>query len=221
MVPLKGMVNLWRPQTPAEMAAALEERYPTLHLRDRGGGRQLVAGAFNIEHEGRFLAGFMIEIDLATRDVLGLPVVREVGGRIPRIPERHINDDGTACLYLPEDLVLRHRKPLTLVQFLDGPVRSFFTGQACVAAGMPFPQGEWAHGTEGRHQLVADLLGIDDIKTQDAFLKLLSKKVVKAHWPCPCGSGKCIRRCHRSLIFGIRRRLTLGQRRFLSSSSPP
>ena len=208
------VVNLWRPQSDAEMAAELEARFPTLRLRDTDRGPQ-VAGAFNIEHERRFLAGFMIEVDLARHDVVGLPVVREVGGRIPRTRDRHVNPDGTACLYLPEDLVLRHSHPMGLADFLDGPVRSFFTGQACVEVGMPFPQGEWPHGDDGRDQLLVDLLGIEDTETQNAFLKLLSRKVIKAHWRCPCGSGQPIRRCHRQLIFGLRRRLSLRQRRFL------
>jgi hypothetical protein len=123
------MPNLWRRQSDADLVAALETGYPSMRLVV-GEGQHVVKGAFNVEHEGKFLAGFQIEVLLDVSDVLGLPTVKEVGGRIPRSPERHVNADGSACLYLPEDLAVRCREPFNIIGFLDGPVRTYFVGQA-------------------------------------------------------------------------------------------
>jgi hypothetical protein len=209
------MPNLWRGESRAEIAAELESSCPTLRLGVGERGR-VISGVFNVEHDGTFLAGFQIEIWLDRTDILGLPTVNEVGGRIPRVAERHINLlDGSACLYLPEDLVVRCQAPLGIRAFLDGPVRSYFLGQAGVELGVPFPLGEWGHGTNGLREMLHGLLGFQDIEICMRFLELLSNKVVKVHWACPCRSGRELRACHLGLVRGLRSRMVLGTRRFL------
>lgn len=209
------MPNLWRGETDAEIVAALAAGCPSLRLAVED-GLHLIRGAFNVEHEGRFLAGFQIEILLDVKDVLGLPTVKEVGGRIPRAPERHVNADGSACLYLPDDLAVRCREPFDILGFLDGPVRAYFLGQAGVELGVPFPLGEWGHGAEGVRQLLTAVLGFDDIKTCIKVLDTLSGKVVKGHWPCPCGSNRKIRDCHESRLRQLHGRMTRSTARFLA-----
>jgi len=213
------MVNLWRGESNVEIEAALAATYPTLQLFVEN-GKRIIRGAFNVEHGGQFLGVFQVEVLLDETDVLGLPIVKEVGGRIPRVPERHINRrDGSACLYLPEDLVMRTKEPFGIVAFLDGPVRSFFVGQLCVESGDPFPFGEWGHGVDGARELLLDLFGFDDLTLCVAFLDLLSRKVIKAHWPCPCGNRRALRDCHYRLVQRVRHRLSLRTRRFLLSQA--
>lgn len=209
------MPNLWSGESDAEMVAALETGHPSLRLVVDD-GRRIIKGAFNVEHEGKFLAGFQIEVLLDVKDVLGLPTVKEIGGRIPRVPERHVNTaDGSACLYLPEDLAVRCSEPFDIIGFLNGPVRTYFLGQAGVELGVPFPLGEWAHGADGVKEMLTDLLGFTDVDVCVAFLDLLSGKVIKGHWQCPCGSRRPLRNCHQDLVRGLRHRLPLQTRRFL------
>lgn len=208
------MPNLWLGETDDQIRAALKARYPSLRLVESG-SKRVVKGAFNVEHAEQFLGGFQIEILLDHRDELGLPTVREVGGSIPRLPDKHISDKlGTACLYLPEELVVRVTEPYGVVSFLDGPVRNFFLGQVGVELGTPFPLGEWAHGADGARQMLTQLLGIDNVNVCVGFLTMFSGKVIKRHWPCPCGSGRKIRDCHDGLVLRLRQ-LPLTTRRFL------
>lgn len=209
------MPNLWRGESVAEIAAALEASCPTLRL-GAGPRVRVISGVLNVEHDGTFLAGFRIEIWLDRTDVLGLPTVKEVGGRIPRVADRHVNElDGSACLYLPEDLAVRCRAPFGIVSFLEGPVRSYFLGQAGVELGVPFPLGEWGHGSDGLREMFQALVGVDDVGICIRFLELLGNKVIKAHWACPCRSGRHLRGCHLHLVRGLQSRLTLSTRRFL------
>jgi hypothetical protein len=209
------MLNLWCGESDSQIEAALASKCPSLRLVVVN-GRRIIRGTFNVEHEGRFLAGFQIEILLDKRDVLGLPTVREVGGRIPRTTERHVNTaDGSACLYLPEDLVARCTQPFDILGFLNGPVRTYFLGQAGVELGAPFPLGEWAHGEGGLRQMLAELLGFSDVGVCLGFLELLSGKVIKGHWQCPCGSRRALRACHEQLVRRLGHQLPLRTRRFL------
>lgn len=206
------MMNLAKEQTDDKMEAEVATLQPGLRLQRE---TRKIVGAFNIEHNGVFIAGFQIEVALNRRDVLGLPAVKETGGRIPRNEEHHINPDGTACLYLPEALALQYSRPLGIGDFLDGPVRNFFLSQIALDSGMPFPFGEWEHGPDGFRQMLTELLGFDDFQTCVTVLELLGKKVCKGHWNCPCGSHLKLRDCHGERIRGLRQRLSLKQRRFL------
>lgn len=209
------MPNLWRRESLTEIAAALQASCPTLRL-GVGQRERVISGVYNVQHDGTFLAGFQIEIWLDRTDVLGLPTVMEVGGRIPRIADRHVNEqDGSACLYLPEDLAVRCREPFDLVSFLEGPVRSYFLGQAGVELGVPFPLGEWGHGADGLREMVQSLIGLDDVEVCMRFLELLGSKVIKTHWQCPCRSGSELRRCHIEVVLSLRSRMRLSTRRFL------
>lgn len=210
------MPNLWRGESDEEIATALATHYPALQFV-REGGRRIVKGTFDIERDGHFLAGFQIEVLLDQTDVIGLPTVKETGGRIPRVAERHVNvQDGSACLYLPEELVARGRGPMGIADFLSGPVKSFLLGQLCVEQGMPFPYGEWGHGAVGLEQMLAELFGSDDAVACLAYLDVLCHKAIKGHWPCPCRSGRRIRDCHRARIFALRDRIPLKSWRFLA-----
>lgn len=203
---------LAREQSDGELEAELARAQPGLRLHRE---TRKVVGVYNLEHDGVFVGGFQIELDLDRRDVVGLPAVKETGGRIPRDEQHHINGDGTACVYLPEALAIQLSEPLGIGDFLNGPVRSFFLSQLAVESGMPFPFGEWEHGADGFKQMLAELLGFNGVRTCIAVLEVLGKEVCKGHWACPCDSGRKLRDCHREQIFGLRQRLSFAQRRFL------
>lgn len=209
------MPSLWKGESDEQIAEALRTHHPTLRLV-REAGLRIIHGTFNVEHDGVHLGGFQIEVRLDDRDVLALPQVREVGGSIPRVPDRHVNPgDGSACLYLPEELALRRRERFGITEFLQGPVRAFFLGQVGFELGKPFPFGELPHGDDGFRQVLAEQLGVTEITVCFAFLDMLSRKVIKAHWACPCGSWCPLRDCHHGVVSRLRRKLPLSTRRFL------
>lgn len=183
---------------------ALAVRHPTLHLLDIG-GRLIVRGSIRVEHDGVDLDWFVIEVGLAPLQRLCLPQVREVGGRIPRIPDRHMNDDGSCCVCLPEDYFLRNPGPFDMITFLDGPVRGYFIAQALVERGDPWPHGEWDHGEAGRREWFKEFL--DSLKPEvfRAYLETLSHDKIKGHYPCPCGSERRLRDCHFWLVLWLQR----------------
>lgn len=153
---------------------------------------------------------YQVSIELPPDYPESLPIVREVGGRIPWKPEFHVNADGVACVLLPDDRWRCFPEGAPFAQFLDGPVRDFFLGQSLVALGEDWPFGQWRHGAEGVYEYYRWLLQTDDADTVLRHLRVLAKLGLKGHWECPCGSGEKIRRCCRARIADLRGKIPPG-----------
>ena len=182
--------------------------YPDFAFEDNG-DVPLFRGTYQVRDGDIAHAEFEVEIGLAADSPKGPPFIREIGGTIPREADRyHVNPgDGTLCVVLPDEYWYRYPDGLTLVEFMNGPLRAHLAGQALVARGEPWPAGEWSHGARGALEFYAGILGIPDPSIVARFIEILAKGNVKGHWDCPCGSGKRLRNCHASLIFELRNRI--------------
>ena len=135
------------------------------------------------------------------------PKVFEIGGRIPRRTDRHINPDGDCCVTVWEHW-FTSADDHSFAGFLNGPVHEYFLGQYWYEKTGKWPFGEWAHGLRGLEEAYADVLGIRNEKTDIIYhLKLLSNDWPKGHWLCPCGSGKRLRYCHRDEMMALHERI--------------
>jgi hypothetical protein len=191
--------------------------YPCLLWSETVAGHAL-EGSFPVLHGGKEIDAFSVRIELAKGTRGFVPRVLEVGGRIPRIADRHVYEsDGTACIGLPEELLVATRgEPLTLSDFLDGPVRSFFLAQAIFECEGIWPFGDRRHGDDGLHDFYEETFGSRNPIVIGAYLKVLRSRSVRGHWPCPCGSGYRIRSCHLSEVAAMRRRIPCAVARRLS-----
>jgi hypothetical protein len=182
----------------------LQRAYPDLRLVVSN-GHPLFRGSFAVSHDGEEIDRFLIEISFPD-GVNRLPAVREIGGRIPRDSDHHINvRTGDICTDVPE-LVLLRGQP-SLVEYLDGPVRNFFLSQIIVESGKPWPFGQWSHGKPGLLQAYGELLGVSEERQIRAYLDYLASKKAKGHWTCPCGSTKRLRDCHAKQFANLRQRI--------------
>jgi len=59
------------------------------------GAKIYIRGAFPVFHEGTVLDRYQTEIEWSDTDV---PLLRETGGRIPWVADRHMSIGGMACL---------------------------------------------------------------------------------------------------------------------------
>jgi len=182
------------------MERAVQETYPDLRLTP--GDRPVFRGSFPVMNDGEVLDRFSIEITFPD-GIAKLPRIREIGGRIPQTPDRHIYANGAICTEVPELTLLRGK--YSLVSYLSGPVRNYFLGQLLVEQGEPWPFGEWAHGKVGLLQAYAEVLGAFGESAIRRFLDCLGHKKVKEHWACPCGNGKQLRACHLATVRKLQR----------------
>jgi hypothetical protein len=196
-----------QPQLAEGIGRDLEKRYPDLRFVEEG-DTAYIRGSFPITHEGCILARYQIEIEFPSDYPRQLPRVRETQGRIPRFLDRHVlPTTGTACLCVDEDWLLAAGPQPSFLDFLDGPVRNFFIGQALVEAAQAWPFGERSHGIKGLLEAYGEWFGAQDEATILRYLECLSREGIKGHWECPCGSREKLRKCHMEEGRALRKRI--------------
>jgi hypothetical protein len=205
----RGLKRSWFVRSPEALdvlRSTLRQNYPSLHT-DESGERIIVCGSFPISHGGSDLDWYLIEVTLPNDYPSSPCTVREVGGRIPRSPDRHVNADGTLCLAVAEELWTKWAGKFDLPNFLEGPVRTFLISNSLVEVGKAWPHGERAHGSAGVCEFYQETIGIGEPEQVLQLLGYLSKDRIKGHWPCPCGSGRKLRNCHSERILPFHDRI--------------
>jgi hypothetical protein len=114
-----------------------------------------------------------------------------------------VNDDGTLCLAVVEEMWIKWNGKFDITNFLEGPVRTFLIGNSLVQNGKAWPHGERSHGAAGVCEFYQETVGIGEPEQVLRLLGYLSKDRIKGHWPCPCGSGSKLRNCHRVSILQL------------------
>jgi hypothetical protein len=190
-----------------KMRVEVQGVYPNLHFYP-GGDRVIVRGTFPIVHEGEELDRYTVEIVLLANYPDAVPVIFEIGERIPRNADHHINrKTGEACLFVPDERWSVYPRGTTLLHFLKGPVRNFFLGQSIFRRTGEWPFGQRAHGANGIREYYSELLGTKDAGVILGYLECLSRPTLKGHWPCPCKSAKRLRDCHGPQIADLRTKI--------------
>lgn len=176
---------------------------PKIHVE----GDYLIFEKDVVAAPGGPLADFNIRIELSELYPRQEPKVFEVGGRIPREAERHINPDGDCCVTVWENWLITANDH-SVGNFLNGPLNEYFLGQFWFEKTGKWPFGERAHGTPGLEEAYADALGIANGRKSLLYhLRMLSQDWPKGHWPCPCGGGLRLRHCHRDDLMTIHQRV--------------
>lgn len=187
----------------------LLEKYPNLYAFTNQKGFIEVAGIFPLlGANGEELDRYTISIILPKEFPRELPIVYEVGGRIPNKAEFHVNTDGSACVFIPDDRWRCFPVDGSLIEFLDGPLYNFFLSQTYYSEHGKWPFGEWSHGKEGLREYYQWLIGANDLLTIGRFLHLLTKNNLKKHYACACGSGKVVKQCCIEKISDLREKVT-------------
>jgi hypothetical protein len=192
-----------------ELRGELVARYPTLGAVIEG-DRVVIRGTFPVVAEREVLDRYEIEVHLGRDDPHAWPDVREIGGRIPRVADRHVFPrSGNACLCLPEDRAAAWPPGSSILDFLAGPLRNYLLAQTSFEREGTWPFGERAHDADGVLEFYAEQLGSEDLRQGRRLLLLLTREEIKGHWPCPCGSGEPMRRCHLETVRDVRRRVSV------------
>lgn len=129
------------------------------------------------------------------------PLVVVTDPAIPRIPARHMDHLGVACLCARPDLRLFWPHGARLAAFVDSLVIPYFTGQFYYQVHGEWPWPDRPHGIAGVLACYRDLIGVEDVEMLG--LLLLYRAVgpfPHPRQPCPCQSGKRIRDCHLAQI---------------------
>lgn len=200
----------WFMTTPAlyeRIGTDLRRQFRTLRLVNDG-TKASIKGALPIRaSDGTELDRFQIEIELPEDFPKSVPIVRETGGRIPRIPDRHVNFDGTACLFVRDETWRFWGDDSTVTDFIQGPVYQFFLGQIYFETHQTWPFGERNHFARGVAEYYFEELGTRDLFVVRRFLSYLSAPAVDRNSICYCGSSSTLAKCHASKLLFLRGRI--------------
>jgi hypothetical protein len=188
--------------------ADLFEKYPNLHVFINQDEVVEIAGSFPVLGAcGEELDRYSVSIILPKSYPKDLPKVYEVGGRLPHNSNYHINNDGSACVLIPDDRWQCFPEGAPFLHYLDVPLRNFFLSQTYYEEKGIWPFGQWSHGKEGVFEYYRWLLGSVDNLTIHRFLHILKKNNLKKHYDCPCGSGHKIKKCCLTKIRDLRSKI--------------
>lgn len=192
----------------SELRDQLRREFRTLRLLNEG-GVAFVRGALPIcGEDGRELGRFQIEVELLDDFPKSVPLVRETGGQLPRHPDRHVNYDGTACLFVRDETWKYWNKDSTLIQFLNGPVYQFFLGQIFFVEHGTWPFGQRNHFGLGVAEYYFEELETRSLFVVRAFLEFLADRLLDARRLCYCGSFRQLRHCHHSKVLDLRSKIS-------------
>ena len=142
------------------------------------------------------IAEFTIEIKLLDDYPISLPEVREIGGKIYRSDDRHINEDGTCCLTIPAKMHQDLGKNYSIIAFIDIFVIPFFANQIYYEIHGVWANGEYSHGEKGLLEFYSELLETKSNKIVANLMKISLQTFPKLSQKCPCKSGKRLKKCH-------------------------
>jgi hypothetical protein len=181
-----------------DLRASLKARYPGLSIiRVKGSLR--IEGLFPVTIGNECLKKYLITINFVAGGptLTEPPVVREIGDAIPKIGDRHIDEQGNCCLYMPEYFYVNFAGKVDILSFLDGPVRGYFSNQYIYEHDrtLAWQSGEYSHGAPGILEYYQELLEIEDSVQVLAFIRLIgSNGYIDGGKNCYCNKRK-IREC--------------------------
>jgi hypothetical protein len=194
----------------SDMASELAGAFPTLHI-ETGDDGVSVCGSYIVEAEGLEIARYDIRIEIPEKSD-AIPKVFEIGGKIPKVTDRHFNtrDRNSACLFVPDEQWKHYPNGSTLISFLQGPVRDFFLWQAHMdlTGKELFPAR--SHGADGILESYYEELGTKDPVVVRNLLEYLAHNKPKGNRICYCGSGRKLSDCHLGKLMELRRKIGRG-----------
>jgi hypothetical protein len=196
-----------KPEQYEKIRQEIEDAYPELFFKDDEECDVTINGWYYLYEGGTVWDRYKLKVIVPKDSPCGLPTVYEIGNRIPQVPDRHMETNGKACIVLPDAFWYEYPDGMNLHEFLDGPLRHFLANQSLIDRGCTdnWKDGEWKHGSEGIIQFYSKIIGTDDPNIIHEYLKLMISDEIKGHWPCPCGSGERLRKCHKDLVSNLRR----------------
>ena len=186
----------------------LNTAFPGFRLLEKTDSKYSVVGNLNftVKYNGNVIKDdYDIEILIPDMYPQCPPDVQEVGGKILRCPDNHINDDGTFCFGAPLAVKQTFSQYRDLLWFVREQVVRFLFNHSYKREFGIRPDGELSHGPKGLLEYYYELFNAQNNVTVLEFLRLLSVDQYNDHDLCPCGSGRKIRKCHYRLIKKMRR----------------
>lgn len=145
---------------------------------------------------------FEIEIRIPKEYPDVLPEVFELQGKLVSNYE-HLNSDGTFCLAVPIAAQLAFKKEPTLLGFVNNLVVNYLYSYCYWRQHGEYPFDDSPHGLEGFIDYYEQLFETELSPELFSGIERIIKHGYRGHHPCPCGSGKIVRKCHKQVVMDL------------------
>ena len=183
----------------SEELSIIEDRFPKLRaIVSKTGRLEKLIGELDIcDDEGIYWDTFEIEIVVPKKFPYAIPKVFELSGKILRVNDRHISENGLCCLDMEHELLRIASQGVSLCDFIVDKVYTFFANQLFFDKMGKYANGEYPHGFEGVQYFYSKKLNLNDPVVIIRFLNLILKNQVPGRNDCcPCQSGRKFKTCH-------------------------
>lgn len=172
--------------------------YPELHMNIEN-GKVLVEGSLEIisPSDSSVIDRYDIVIDL-TDYPRSMPVVKEVGGKIPPTMDRHVRPGPkTLCFGSPQDEWEITHGGISFIYFIEKVLRPHLAREYFREAMGYYPDGERSHDAEGIWEPYYEIFKTTDKSRILSELGLIiSNNKFSRNARCYCDSGKTFKACH-------------------------
>lgn len=168
--------------------------YPNLKLQVDKHGLHFLKGILDIPNdEGQIISSFLIEIHFKTGFPYRFPVLFETGGDIPNEADWHKYSNGSCCITVAADEIVKCKNGITLKDFIKRFAVSYFANYLYRKEEGKYLNDEYAHGGYGIFQFYNDLFKTgtftDWMRWLDNAFKN-SEPTIPRNDLCFCGSNK-------------------------------
>lgn len=141
---------------------------------------------------------YYLELKIPESNVF-FPKVFETDERIPRKPNRHVNEDYTLCFTTQAKAqIYLKSKPARLSSFIEDIIIPYLNHNSYYEINKKYRQ-EYSHGTNGIIEGYMDILKIQDVfKIANLMLERIKGRKLKFRELCYCGSN-IFKKCNSAL----------------------
>lgn len=165
-------------------------------------GNPIITGVIDvIDKNGKYWDNYIIEIHCSEGYPDMYPDLYETSNKIPKIADWHVYEDTkTCCVTIPPKEILRCKKGITLLEYLDEEVMPYFFNQTHRRVEGYYVNGEYSHGAKGLCEYYSELFKVSDISKLVRLMVWVSKNPKPDRTSmCFCGSGIKYRHCHKGV----------------------
>lgn len=178
------------------------EMYPLFRIKPTTNKKYIVEGTYECLVSSVAFEEILVKYDLSIHIPEdypeSLPTVFELSSKIKKLPENHVNGDGSLCLGAPIRLQMIMKNSKSLIHFFEECILPYLYAYTLKQEkGKPFVFGELAHGSIGLINDFKELFNLSKEIHVLYMLEILSmKKKVANRQTCPCGCGKRLTTCN-------------------------
>ena len=177
------------------------KKYPNLYVHRKDNCKVILKGKIFVnreENDFRVCQEYAVDIIIPI-DSDELPYVIDSSRYIP-VTYPHYYRSGKLCLDTDTSIRMRFVNGFVLSEWIFEFVEMYFFSYEYYKRYKQFPFGEREHGVKGIVQTYQDKFQVNDSAQAVSLMLFIAENNCRGHIPCPCGSGKKLRDCHREII---------------------